>query len=273
MSVFNPATSVELRNAIWRMFRNTADQDYLVSRWCAFGHLPYQFYWIGAQALEKYLKCALLLNGVSVKPYRHDIVSLFDKLRSTAQDALPWLFVPPRGFGLSREELLSIYPVVESYEQIVQRFAFQGHSDNRYRTFSLVTDMFDLTKLDELCFQIRSLCYPWELPYGPNGTPYLNFISSNPNFQPHLPLYGLQKAKSFADKERRKFARKMNFSFYPDTAYSRGKYLSTKSMENSVLFLETSRAGEASSVVKWLTENCQFSREVRQQINDYLSRF
>ena len=268
----SPLTSVDLRSAIWRMFRNTADEDYIVARWCAFAHQPYQFYWNGAQAIEKYLKCALLQNDVSVKNFGHDIKSLYDELAKVSADLLPWLFVPPRGFELRRKMSFSAYKVCEPYETIVARFAFQGDSSNRYRTFSLRSDMFDLCKLDELCFQLRRLCFPLKIDYGGFGTPYDEMIKAQPHFQPHTPLYPLRSTARAGDKERHRIAKKMNFSFFQERAYKTGKYLTATSSENSQLYLElSSKKSDKSHLVEWLLAHCQFSKPVRDELAQWLS--
>lgn len=47
-----------------RSFRDTADQDYIAAR-LAFRHRLFpQFYWAALQAIEKYLKCILVLNRI-----------------------------------------------------------------------------------------------------------------------------------------------------------------------------------------------------------------
>ncbi len=56
-----------------RCFRDIADQDYIAAR-MAWRHSLYpQFHWSALQAIEKYLKCILLLNRVPAKNLRHDL--------------------------------------------------------------------------------------------------------------------------------------------------------------------------------------------------------
>jgi HEPN domain-containing protein len=50
-----------------RSFRNTADQDYITARLTFRARLLPQFLWSGLQALEKYLKCILVLNRIPAK--------------------------------------------------------------------------------------------------------------------------------------------------------------------------------------------------------------
>jgi HEPN domain-containing protein len=50
-----------------RSFRDTADQDYIAARLCYRNALIPQFHWASLQALEKYLKCILVLNRLKAQ--------------------------------------------------------------------------------------------------------------------------------------------------------------------------------------------------------------
>lgn len=56
-----------------RCFRDMADQDYIAARLAYRAGLHPQFFWSSQQALEKYLKCILLINRVPAKTLRHDL--------------------------------------------------------------------------------------------------------------------------------------------------------------------------------------------------------
>lgn len=56
-----------------RSFRDVADYDYICARMAARSTLIPQFLWLALQALEKYLKCILLLNRIPAKQVRHDV--------------------------------------------------------------------------------------------------------------------------------------------------------------------------------------------------------
>ncbi|MBK7686911.1 MAG: hypothetical protein IPJ25_13650 [Rhodocyclaceae bacterium] len=65
-------------DVIYESFVVPADQDYLMSRLLAQNGLPRGFYWAAAQAIEKYLKAFLLMNGEGVKGFKaHPIKALF----------------------------------------------------------------------------------------------------------------------------------------------------------------------------------------------------
>jgi hypothetical protein len=58
-----------------RSFRDTADQDYIAARQSFRARLIPQFHWSALQALEKYLKCILILNRIRA-PKSHDLGEL-----------------------------------------------------------------------------------------------------------------------------------------------------------------------------------------------------
>ncbi len=58
---------VLLNNFAIRSFRDAADLDYIAARMAYQAHLTPQSLWSALQSIEKYFKCILLLNGVSVK--------------------------------------------------------------------------------------------------------------------------------------------------------------------------------------------------------------
>lgn len=62
-----------LNNFAIRSFRNIADGDYITARLAYRGRMLSQFLWSGQQAVEKYLKCILLLNRIKAKKVRHDL--------------------------------------------------------------------------------------------------------------------------------------------------------------------------------------------------------
>lgn len=65
-----------------RIFRDTADQDYLAARACYKNGLVIQFLWMGQQAIEKYLKAIILYNGESTKSVGHNLIKALNKIRN-----------------------------------------------------------------------------------------------------------------------------------------------------------------------------------------------
>jgi HEPN domain-containing protein len=64
-----------------RSFRDVADYDYLSARMAYRAKLFPQFLWSGQQAIEKYLKCILLLNRIKAAKVRHDLSAALELLR------------------------------------------------------------------------------------------------------------------------------------------------------------------------------------------------
>lgn len=60
----NPTTDVLLNDFATRSFRDVADDDYISARLAFRAGLIPQFMWASLQALEKYLKCMLVLNRI-----------------------------------------------------------------------------------------------------------------------------------------------------------------------------------------------------------------
>jgi hypothetical protein len=67
-----------------RSFRDVADYDYLSARMSYRANLVPQFLWSGLQAIEKYLKCILLLNRIPATKVRHDLAVALRILRDQA---------------------------------------------------------------------------------------------------------------------------------------------------------------------------------------------
>ena len=56
-----------------RCFRDTADADYIAARLSYRAGLTAQYLWSSQQAIEKYLKCILLLNRIKAGDVNHDL--------------------------------------------------------------------------------------------------------------------------------------------------------------------------------------------------------
>jgi len=69
-----------INNFATRCFRDIADKDYIHARLGFRAGLMPQFFWSSLQAIEKYLKCVLLLNRVKAKRIKHDLEKALNKL-------------------------------------------------------------------------------------------------------------------------------------------------------------------------------------------------
>src|SRR5262245_21230139 len=67
-----------------RSFRDTGDYDYVCARMAYKAQLYPQFLWLGLQAIEKYLKCILLLNRIPATNIFHDLEAALQLLKKHA---------------------------------------------------------------------------------------------------------------------------------------------------------------------------------------------
>jgi len=71
-----------------RSFRDIADGDYIVARMACRAQLVTQFLWASHQAVEKYLKCILLLNRIEAKNVQHDLRKALRKIEESDKISL-----------------------------------------------------------------------------------------------------------------------------------------------------------------------------------------
>lgn len=68
-----------------RSFRDVGDADYIAARMACRAALVAQFLWASQQAVEKYLKCILLLNRIPAKHVGHDLGKALDRINCSAK--------------------------------------------------------------------------------------------------------------------------------------------------------------------------------------------
>jgi HEPN domain-containing protein len=82
----DPAASGELDQELLlndfaiRSFRHVGDGDYIAARMASRAQLVAQFLWSSQQALEKYLKCILLLRRIPANSGTHSLTDLLNKI-------------------------------------------------------------------------------------------------------------------------------------------------------------------------------------------------
>ncbi len=119
-----------------RCFRNSADQDYLLAR-MAFRHdLPQQALWSSLQAIEKYLKCILLLRRIDGRSIHH---SLDEALATLARADVP----------------LNLTRASKEFIAHVDRFG-----ECRYLEISVIVFGGQVVDLDRVVWELRRYCTP-----------------------------------------------------------------------------------------------------------------
>lgn len=138
---------------IFRLYVDPADQDYLAARWAFNNGLFQSFHNSAGQAVEKYLKAALLLQDQPVIDYGHRIHRLYNEVsKRDPNGCLPASIDLPNTTSMGREawqgkptSLFANY--LRVYGSPDNRFAFQGNFINGPV----------LHALDILCHALRRL--------------------------------------------------------------------------------------------------------------------
>ena len=118
-----------------RSFRDVADQDYIAARLSYRAALYPQFLWCSQQAIEKYLKCILLLNRVKAKNIRHDLSAALALIKDQC----------PFSIRLN-DESRAFIEYIDTYGRfryLETPYYVQGHP---------------IVKLDEAVWQLRRYC-------------------------------------------------------------------------------------------------------------------
>src|SRR5688500_8202975 len=78
-------TDALLNDFAIRSFRDIADGDYIAARMAGRAALLPQFLWAGQQAVEKYLKCILLLNRIPATSVKHNLALALQTLERSGK--------------------------------------------------------------------------------------------------------------------------------------------------------------------------------------------
>ena len=200
------------------MFFRTADEDYLAARMLWHHGLSNGFCWSAAQSLEKYIKSALLLNGLSAKSLGHSLSTGFDELQSKASGLLPGhLFLPSKVLGQIPTNMLPVaeVPIKETFAATLDRFAANGDTAQRYGERGHYLDLFDLHRVDLMCFFSRRLCV--DLESKENGVRLGDYLATRPEmnwkFLEHASMHvNLNAGESFQNNNYAFFLRPPNLA-------------------------------------------------------------
>lgn len=125
------------------------DRNYYLARFSAINGMYDEFWWQSLQAIEKYLKAGLILNGASVKSERgHDVASLWKRhVAVLGASSLKLIYKP--------KKLHSDFWRGEAIESFLDQTNAMGHPDSRYGLVSHVYQKSDLFILDQIAFELR----------------------------------------------------------------------------------------------------------------------
>lgn len=117
-----------------RSFRDTADGDYIAARMaCRAGLMP-QFLWSSQQALEKYLKCILLVNRIPATRVGHDLKRALELARNVSH--------PPK-----------LRPASKIFFDHIATYGLRRYLDGCY-----FVEGFPLFELDMTIWDLRRYC-------------------------------------------------------------------------------------------------------------------
>ena len=163
-------------NLCYGIFLDPADEDYLTARYAWRSRLPNTFCWSAGQALEKYTKCALLINGKSAI-FSHSFLRDLRNLQSICRQLIPDHIERPSKLELV-EGMEDEFP--EATLSAAERFEKNGSPRQRYRESGHSIQAYDLHKLDALCFYIRRVCVNLN-ENRDDGLTWKEHLEENPN--------------------------------------------------------------------------------------------
>lgn len=272
-------------------FVDTADDNYIVARWCFVEGLNIDWFWLAVHALEKYMKAALLLNGRSAKTYRdaagkprrygHDIVALHEQVMSFAAELLP--------SNLAKPEVLAIdHWRDETPEAFLRRFYSNGNADNRYGIFGLVQHREDLFKLDSMVFALRRLCVPLDAYFlgkrrtGKRNPTHRDLLAKQPEYWSVFPGSGLEQTAGGKRGDRlREVLLSFNFPFAPDDfphgtmpsrTASRSPVLVRSILKPLVSAPDSRAAATAAELCSWAIDNIKLPPDVEEELRQAMSK-
>lgn len=132
-----PTEHAKINQFAIRCFRDTGDADYIAARLAMRSRLAGPFLWSAEQAIEKYLKCILMLNRQRTDDLSHHI----DRSLNRINNSLPF------EISLSKNEQ-------EFFNHVAE------WNGDRYLITSFVLYDIEVLKLDMLVWRLRQYCRP-----------------------------------------------------------------------------------------------------------------
>lgn len=153
-----PDLHAEKSSIVKELFISTADDNYVLARWCFQKNLNVDFFWLAVHALEKYFKAVLLMNGRSSKSLGHEVVQLYHAVQPLAPELLIARFDKPTFVPASMWR-------DETAPDFLARLYQDGNANNRYLIYGFVQSPEDLFKLDQIVFSVRRLAQALDVRY------------------------------------------------------------------------------------------------------------
>ncbi|RYG89749.1 HEPN domain-containing protein [Loktanella sp. IMCC34160] len=248
------------RSLIARTFIDSADGDYVAARALWFLGIDQQFCWSAQQAIEKYLKAALLLNGVNVRNSNHALSRNLTSLVQVGQGsgfALDSRIMDKMGFADPELPLAD-----ETFGEFIERMERGGNVNVRYGFHGFVLFPGDLAKLDHVVFEVRRRCTDLDsLVYhrAPNLGKIRDYLEEHPDFEPSpLRSSPIFFGNEGAANERLQQLLRENLSFNR-TETSELSLAHHRFSGRNPPFSERLKYAEGMDAIKWLLEHAYFS--------------
>lgn len=270
-----------------KFFVAPADNDYLLARWMFLNGFP-EFFWHASQAIEKYLKAGLVLNGHNIKKASHNLDGLYLKHCEILKDvAFKELTAPTK-----------LNPALwadQSVKDFIYKIGDFGSTNSRYglTSYSWMSD--DLYKLDQVCWALRRLSVglDWvvddDFPCGAAmeihaGKTYREALTKDGSALPRSAIKKLDDKLHDLGPTRSDLLHSFNFSYRrndsdiskPSPKKAHTKYGSGRNSYLSVYLEELERKNSDGKLeglhptfkegMKWLIENIFISKEAKLDI-------
>jgi HEPN domain-containing protein len=197
-----------------RMFFDTADLNYISARAAYFDERNWDFWWLTAHAVEKYLKCILLMNGRRATRGGHDILVLLNKVKEIDKRLIPPPAVRPKIAGLDQWH---DYPDAT----FLKRLSEYGSASNRYGAYGYTLFVSDLLRSDQLVYWARRHARPLTQKLRGHGD--IDWIEALANSPVHWTQHAgpLEEIARLSPRDSRRWPlMRLNAAFFPDARHS-----------------------------------------------------
>lgn len=253
-----------------KMFAGAALHDHVVARWAFFNGIYRHFTWNACQAIEKYLKCIILLNSCEQIKNNHKIVELLKDAVQCSSGLIQ------HQFDLAQHALpsrLTDFPCsrVEGCDETTENYIFRldsvGNVDTRYRQKNSRVLPLDLVKLDVLCNRLRRLCVPLEHST-PAGETYFELLRDDPDFDPELKFAALSKSRYLKSSDMQNLLERQNITI---SSNDRNEMDFRFSWDSSEIVTSAMTTNNREIIQQFLTTRFQSNKRLLDEFNDTLS--
>lgn len=276
--------SLEHRKVILisQLFIDPADQDYVCARWAFNAGMFYSYYALAAQAIEKYLKAALLHRNQDTSEYGHDILKMWNDLRklktgTPLPEKLSWPDLTSKNKMVFQDKKCAVF---------LKYLSVYGSPDNRYGTYGNDLDGSIIFACDYLCYVLRRyirhnsdhtndiFALYQSLAWSDETIENLRDWMLGPNFLLER-LFDEKRLHIGENKKLRNAFKNMNLSFAPDYEHTHGSfggsiYIGAPLGNLLVRQRELDSSAENNTVIDaladWVSQNVFINKNLRNEL-------